>query len=89
MHQQSSFQTEQTNFQTDITKCKVFYGFIFVLKILINFHVSLGKINDISLRQLQIVLCGLVQECRGNLTKLRVKLCSLPSYSVNNSWFFP
>lgn len=66
----------------------MFYDFIFLLKILINFHVSLGKINYISLMQLQIVLCWLVQECRESLTKLRVKLCSLPGYSVNKPWFF-
>lgn len=49
------FQTDQTDLQEDKQNAKCFI--VFVLKSLVNLHVLLGKINHISLMQVQIVLC--------------------------------
>lgn len=47
----------------------MFYDFIFVLKISINFPVSLGKINHISLMQLRTVLLYIGTGMQGELNK--------------------
>lgn len=49
-------------FQTDQTKCRVFFSFIFVLRSLINLHVLLGKINCISLMQYKLFDNGMGTE---------------------------